>query len=97
LVEETGIAGENHMHWPAVCHWQTLITQCCIKYTSPQAGFELRTLVVIGTDCIGFCKSSYHTITTTTGLLSFIYVIVTKNKCVHNFQYNERNSQNIDI
>jgi hypothetical protein len=27
--------------------------------------FELTTLVVIGTDCIGSCKSNYHTITTT--------------------------------
>jgi len=27
------------------------------------AGFELTTLVVIGTDCIGSCKSNYHTIT----------------------------------
>jgi len=30
------------------------------------AGFELKTLVVIGTDCIGSCKSNYYTITTTT-------------------------------
>ena len=29
-------------------------------------GFEFTTLVVIGTDCIGSCKSNYHTITTTT-------------------------------
>ena len=29
------------------------------------AGFELTTLVVIGTDCIGSCKSNYHTITDT--------------------------------
>jgi hypothetical protein len=28
--------------------------------------FDLRTSVVIGTDCIGGCKSNYHTITTTT-------------------------------
>ena len=28
-------------------------------------GFELTTLVVIGTDCIGSCKSNYHTIMTT--------------------------------
>ena len=27
-------------------------------------GFELTTLVVIGTDCIGSCKSNYHAITT---------------------------------
>ena len=30
------------------------------------AGFELTTLVVIGTDCIVSCKSNYHAITTTT-------------------------------
>jgi hypothetical protein len=30
------------------------------------AGFELITLVVIGTDCISNYKSNYHTITTTT-------------------------------
>jgi hypothetical protein len=28
-------------------------------------GFELTTLVVVGTDCIGTCKSNYHTIMTT--------------------------------
>jgi hypothetical protein len=30
---------------------------CCIEYTSPWAWFELTTLVVIGTNCIGSCKS----------------------------------------
>ena len=30
------------------------------------ARFELTTSVVIGFDCIGSCKSNYHTITTTT-------------------------------
>ena len=29
-------------------------------------GFELTTLVAIGTDCTGNCKSNYHTITATT-------------------------------
>jgi hypothetical protein len=33
--------------------------------TSPWAGFKLTMLVVMGTDCIGSCKSNYHTITTT--------------------------------
>jgi hypothetical protein len=32
-------------------------------YTSPWSRFELTTSVVIGTDCIGSCKSNYHTIT----------------------------------
>jgi hypothetical protein len=34
------------------------------------AGFDLTTLVVIGTDCIGSFKSNYHTITTTTAPVS---------------------------
>jgi len=34
--------------------------------TSPSSWFELTTSVVIGTDCIGSCKSNYHTITPTT-------------------------------
>ena len=32
------------------------------------AEFELTTWMVIGTDCIGSCKSNYHTITTKTAL-----------------------------
>jgi hypothetical protein len=35
------------------------------------AEFELTTSVVKGTDCIGSCKSNYHTITTTTASLRF--------------------------
>jgi hypothetical protein len=35
-------------------------------YTSPWPRFELTTSVVIGTHCIGSCKSNYHTITATT-------------------------------
>jgi hypothetical protein len=31
-------------------------------YTSAWSRFELTTLVVIGTDCIGSCKSNYHMI-----------------------------------
>ena len=42
--------------------WQTL--SGCIGYTSPWLGFELTTLVVIGVDCTGSCKSNYHMITT---------------------------------
>ena len=39
-------------HGPAANHLQTL-SYNCIEYTSPWAGFELITLVVIDTDCIG--------------------------------------------
>ena len=34
-------------------------------YTSPWSRFELTTSVVIGTECIGSCKSSNHTIMAT--------------------------------
>ena len=38
-------------------------------YTSPRSRFELTASVVIGTDCIGSCKSNYHMITVTTAPL----------------------------
>ena len=41
------------------------ITLCCIEYTSPWTGFELTTLVVIGSDGTGSWKSNYDAITTT--------------------------------
>jgi hypothetical protein len=37
-----------------------------ILHTSPWSRFELTTSVVIVTDCIGSCKSHYHTIRATT-------------------------------
>ena len=37
-----------------------------ILYISPWSRFELTTSVMIGTECIGSCKSNYHTMTTTT-------------------------------
>jgi hypothetical protein len=40
------------------------IITCCIEYTSPWSGFELTTLVVIDTYCIGSYKSNYYMITT---------------------------------
>jgi hypothetical protein len=35
-------------------------------YTSPWSRFEHTTSVVVGTDCIGCCKSNYHATTVTT-------------------------------
>jgi hypothetical protein len=54
---ETEVPGENHR--PVASHWQ-----CCIEYTSPWTGFELTTLVMIGSDCTGSCNSNYNTTTT---------------------------------
>ena len=59
------------------------ITICCIEYTSPWTGFELTTLVVIGTDCIGSCNK-YHTITTTTA--STIQFKVKEELCIYTRQ-----------
>ena len=51
LVEETGVPGENH--WPVASHWQTL-SHNAVSSTPHMGGiFELTTLMVIGTDCIG--------------------------------------------
>ena len=44
-------------------------------YISPWSRFELTTSVVIDTDCIGSCKSNYHTITATTASKTFVGVI----------------------
>ena len=48
-------------------------------YCSSWAGVEPTTSVVIGTDCIGSCKSNYHTITATTAPdhLMQLYVMLT--------------------
>ena len=61
-MEETGVPGENHR--PAASHRQTL-SHNVVSNTSAWAGFKLTTLVGIGADCIGSCKSNYHTIKTT--------------------------------
>ena len=41
-------------------------------YSSPWLRFNLTTSVVIGTDCIGSCKSNYHMITATTLFLELV-------------------------
>ena len=70
LVEETV---ENHR---PVKSLTIFITSCCIQYTSPWTGFELTTLVVMGTDCTGSCKANYHTITTTTTSGVFMIILI---------------------
>jgi hypothetical protein len=71
------IVGRNRSNQrkPPTCRKSltSFITSCCIEYTSPLTGFKLTTLVVIGTDCTGICKSNYHTITTTTAALNICY------------------------
>ena len=61
LVEETGVPGENHR--PGA---NKLYHIMLYRVRFAWVGFELVTLVVIGTDCIGSHTFNYHTITTTT-------------------------------
>jgi hypothetical protein len=61
VVEETGVPGENHRP-VADERYYIMLYRVLLAWE----GFELKTLVVIGTDCIGSCKSNYHTITATT-------------------------------
>ena len=54
LVDETGVPRENNLSQVT----DKFITKCCIEYISPWMGFELTTLVLIGTDCTCSCKSN---------------------------------------
>ena len=47
-----------------------------LLYTSHWSRFELTTSVVIGTDCIGSCKSNYHATTVTDDHLYCQFVVV---------------------
>ena len=60
MLEETGWNGENKRS--VASHWQTLSHN--VVSSTPR--HELTTLVAKNTDCMGSCKSNYHTIMTTT-------------------------------
>ena len=69
IVAVSFIGGGNRSTWKksSTCRMSltNFITLCGFEYTSPWQWFELTTLVLIGSDCTGSCKSNYHTITTT--------------------------------
>ena len=64
LVEEIG--GPRKNHWPAGNYWQTLSHNVVSSIPRLNGNWTHTMLVVIGIDCIGSCKSNYHTITTMT-------------------------------
>jgi hypothetical protein len=77
------IRGRNQRKLPTCRKSLTnFITLCCIEYTSPWTGFELTTLVVIGTDCIDSSKSNYHTIMATSA--PFCYNVNQISECAVN-------------
>ena len=49
---------------PPTSHWQILSHNVVSSTPCNKRGFELTTLVMIGTDCTGSYKFNYHTITT---------------------------------
>ena len=57
LVKEMGVPGENHR---PVAVSDNLYHIMLYLVHLPWVGFKLTMLVVIGTDCIGSCKSNYH-------------------------------------
>ena len=57
LQEEARGPGEDHR--PVASHWQTL-SHNVVSITPRNERDSNSTLVVIGTDCIGNCKSNYH-------------------------------------
>jgi len=73
LVEETGIPGENHR--PAASHWQTL-SPMLYRVHLTGAGFQLTTLVVIGTDCMHHDHDRQHKNENNIGLYFIITTIV---------------------
>jgi hypothetical protein len=80
LVVETGVPEENPL---------SHVTDNFYHIMLYRTGVELTTLVVIGTDCTGSCKSNYHTKTTTTAPVLVDIDGICNNHCsLHNFLYN---------
>ena len=72
IVVVSFIGGRNQSawkkHWPVASYWQTLSHNVVLN--TPRHDQDTNSQrVVIGTDCIGTCKSYYYTITTMMALI----------------------------
>jgi hypothetical protein len=81
----------NYLCNQYLSHKSPTNTYSCIEWTLTRVGFELITLVVISTDCIGSCKSNYQTITTTTAHFSYFADMFVPKYQYHEYCYSESN------
>ena len=90
--------------------WVSVKLYHIILYTLTLTGFELTTLVVIGTGCIYSCKFNYHAITLTLGQSMWFWdcisstidmTVVSTERCSHcitlTFQIKYRNRTFLNI
>ena len=82
LMEEAEVPGENH--WPAVSHWQTLLSHNVVSSTRRLSGIQAHYFSGDRHWCIGSCKSNYQTITTMTSPFHDIQWDIS-HKCLNKF------------
>ena len=79
---------------PPTCHKSLINTQCGIENSSPWMGFELTTLVVIGTDCTGSWnpndhdgylgdRHEYFNSKTRDILKMYVFALIKRNHCLY--------------